>query len=79
MRERGPNPIETSRMIDQLVGLKLLDDIRFRRMHHLASSISVFQSYCENIKSFRPNGNNRRIHEELEKMLDDHIKSNRGA
>jgi hypothetical protein len=72
MRDGVPDPEETLKLLDRLVSLKLLDEPRFRGMHHFGGSMSGFRSYCHTIKSFRPNGANHRLHEELQNLLDGH-------
>jgi hypothetical protein len=72
MRDREPDPKETVKLLDRLVSLKLVDDSKFRRMHHLGDSLAGFRSYCQKIKSFRLDGANRKMHENLWKMLDAH-------
>lgn len=70
MHDRGSDPKHTIAVIDQLVKTGRLTDAEFRQMHHLGDSITGFRSYCGKIKSFQPNGSNRRLHDELQGMLD---------
>ena len=74
MLDYGPDPKHTIDILDQLVKLGLLSEAEFRQMHHLGGSISSFRSYCKTVKSFRPNSGNRRVHEELQRILDSHQK-----
>jgi hypothetical protein len=66
---KGPDPRDTINIIDQLVEHGLLDEPMFRRMHHFGGSLSTFRKYCSTINSFRLDGANWRLHEELLKLL----------
>jgi hypothetical protein len=72
MQDRGPNPKETIEIIDRLVALGLIDESRFRAMHHLGGSITGFRRYCDKKASFIIGGNNHKLHEKLKEMLDAH-------
>ena len=74
MPDRGPDPRHTIDILDRLQKRGLLNETEFRKMHHLGDSISGFRSYCKTVKSFKPNGENRRLHEELKRKLDFHEK-----
>lgn len=67
---RDPDPRDTVKIIDLLVEKRILDEPTFRRMHHLEGSISNFRRYCSKIKAFQQNSPNRRLHEELQRMLE---------
>jgi hypothetical protein len=56
MQDRGPNPKETIEIIDQLVARGLIDERRFRAMHHLGGSIARFRHYCGETESFVAGG-----------------------
>ena len=75
MQDRGPDPKQTVEILDRLVSLRLLNETQFRRMHHLGGSISAFRNYCRTVKSFHADGNNRGIHEHLQKMLEAYERS----
>jgi hypothetical protein len=68
MTYRGPDPKETAQILDRLVKAGRLSETQFRQMHHLGCSISSFRNHCFTVKSFRSNGNNRILHEKLEKL-----------
>ncbi len=67
--DEGPTPSQTIQIIDQLVLQKRLNEKEFRAMHHLGGSIAGFRRYCGTVKSFRPGGNNWKLHNELRALL----------
>jgi hypothetical protein len=70
MPNNEPNPRDTPRILDQLVKKGILSEQAFKDKHHLGDSIAGFRRYCSKITSFKPNGNNHRLHEWLQKLLD---------
>ena len=74
MRDQGPDPSDTVKIIDQLVSMGVMNNEKFKKMHHLGGSLHGFRTWCqEKVRSFQPNGNNRKLHEQLQKMLDQYL------
>ena len=69
MYSEEPTPNETIDIIDKLVLQKRLSEEQFKAMHHLGGTIAAFRRYCGTVKSFRPGGNNRKLHNELKGLL----------
>ena len=78
MRNRGPSPEETLRILDKLISRKLLDEKKFKEMHHFTrkgkrgGSLARFRSYCRQHKSFNSDSENDNLARDLQKLLDDH-------
>jgi hypothetical protein len=66
----GPVPKDTVVIIDQLVERGALDDLTFRRMHHLNDSLNGFRGYCQRVTRFRRDSRNRDLHDRLKAMLE---------
>jgi hypothetical protein len=70
MTAKERDPKDTIRILDRLVELGLLDELRFRRMHHFGDSLSNFRKYCSTIDSFQHDSENRRLHQQLQELLE---------